>query len=184
MRRLSAEEIRDSILAVCGNLNTAMEGPGVFPTIPAEVLAGQSVPGSGWGKSSPEEEARRSVYIHVKRSLLTPVLESFDVAETDRSTPNRFASTQPTQALAMLNGTFLNHQAEIFAARLKKDAGDDTSKQVALAIRLVAGRDATQSDLDRGTNLISSLKAKLGPEGALKSFCLVALNLNEFLYVD
>ena len=53
MRRLTAEEIRDSILAVSGNLNLKMYGPGVYPEIPAEVLAGQSVPGSGWGKSSP-----------------------------------------------------------------------------------------------------------------------------------
>ena len=64
-----------------------MYGPGVYPEIPAEVLAGQSVPGHGWGKSPPEEQARRSIYIHVKRSLLMPILESFDLAETDRSTP-------------------------------------------------------------------------------------------------
>ena len=111
MRRLTAEEIRDSILAVSGTLNLKMYGPGVYPEIPAEVLAGQSMPGNGWGKSSPEEQARRSVYVHVKRSLLMPILESFDLAETDRSTPVRFTTTQPTQALAMLNGDFLNEQA-------------------------------------------------------------------------
>src|SRR5262249_7918163 len=72
MRRLTAEEIRDSILAVSGNLNLKMFGPGIYPEIPKEVLAGQSMPGRGWGKSSPEEQARRSVYIHVKRSLLYP----------------------------------------------------------------------------------------------------------------
>ena len=70
-----------------------MYGPGVYPEIPAEVMAGQSIPGKGWGKSSPEDQARRSIYIHVKRSLLMPILESFDVAETDRATPSRFATT-------------------------------------------------------------------------------------------
>ena len=70
MRRLTAEEIRDSILAVSGNLNLKMFGPSVYPEIPKEVLAGQSVPGRGWNKSPPEEQNRRSVYIHVKRSLL------------------------------------------------------------------------------------------------------------------
>ena len=74
MRRLSAEEIRDSILAVSGNLNLKMSGPGIYPPIPKEVLAGQSVPGRGWPASSPEEAARRSVYVHVKRSLPTPRL--------------------------------------------------------------------------------------------------------------
>ena len=56
MRRLSAEEIRDSILAVNGRLNLKMYGPGFYPEISAEVLAGQSHPGKGWGKSSAEEQ--------------------------------------------------------------------------------------------------------------------------------
>src|SRR5262249_45920305 len=51
MRRLTAEEIRDAILAVSGNLNAKMYGPGTYPEIPQEVLAGQSMPGRGWGKS-------------------------------------------------------------------------------------------------------------------------------------
>src|SRR5205814_456914 len=110
MRRLSGEELRDSIHAVNGRLNTKMYGPGIYPEISAEVLAGQSVPGAGWGKSSPEEQARRSVYIHVKRSLITPLLADFDFADTDSSCAARFATTQPTQALGMLNGEFLHAQ--------------------------------------------------------------------------
>ena len=99
MRRLTAEEIRDSILAISGTLNLKMYGPGVYPEIPREVLAGQSMPGRGWGTSPFEEQCRRSIYVHVKRSLLMPILESFDTAETDRSTAVRFVTTQPTQAL-------------------------------------------------------------------------------------
>ncbi|MCH7990591.1 MAG: PSD1 domain-containing protein, partial [Planctomycetes bacterium] len=54
MRRLEAEELRDSLLAVNGRLNrNKMFGPSIYTVIPAEVLAGQSRPGSGWGKSSP-----------------------------------------------------------------------------------------------------------------------------------
>ena len=102
--RLTAEEIRDSILAVSGALNLPMFGRGVFVDIPKEVLAGQSQPGSGWGKSPPGDQSRRSVYIFAKRSLLTPILESFDAAETDRSTAVRFSTVQPTQALGMING--------------------------------------------------------------------------------
>ena len=55
MRRLEAEEVRDSILAVNQSINMKMAGPSVYPEIPAEVLAGQSVPGSGWFVSSAEE---------------------------------------------------------------------------------------------------------------------------------
>ncbi len=186
MRRLTAEEIRDSILAVCGNLNLKMYGPGVYPEIPREVLEGQSVPGRGWGKSSPEEAARRSVYIHVKRSLLYPLLESFDLAEPDRTTPVRFSTTQPTQALGMLNGQFLNKQAAIFAQRLQKEAGDDVHQQVRLALSLATQRQPAREDIDRGVRLIESLKREesVTSEAALRAFCLVALNLNEFVYVD
>ena len=99
MRRLTAEEIRDSVLWVGGSGNPRMYGPGMYVALPKEVLASQSVPGKGWGSSPKVEQARRSIYIHVKRSLLSPVLLSFDLAETDRSTPVRFATTQPTQAL-------------------------------------------------------------------------------------
>ena len=60
MRRLTAEEFRDSILQVTGQLNLKMGGPGIYPTIPATILSGQSKPGEGWGKSNPDEAARRN----------------------------------------------------------------------------------------------------------------------------
>lgn len=186
MRRLTAEEIRDSLLWVSGPVNRAMHGPGVFVTLPPEVLAGQSVPGSGWGKAPPEEQVRRSVYIHVKRSLLTPILLGFDLAEPDRSTPVRFATTQPTQALGMLNSRFVRDQATRLARRLEEEAPGDPRDQVARALYLVTGRPATGDDLDRGLRLIGSLSGQEGldPRAALEAFCLLALNLNEFVYLD
>ncbi|MDR3635570.1 MAG: DUF1549 domain-containing protein [Isosphaeraceae bacterium] len=186
MRRLTGEEIRDSVLAVTGTLSPKMYGPGVFVEIPPEVLAGQSIPGKGWGKSSAEDQARRSIYIHVKRSLLAPILESFDLAETDRSTPVRFSTTQPTQALGMLNGAFLNEQAARLAARLHREAGEELRGQVARALALVTERRPTDSEIRRGLDLIESLRTQPGtsPEAALQTFCLVALNLNEFVYLD
>ncbi|MFM9067867.1 MAG: DUF1553 domain-containing protein, partial [Planctomycetota bacterium] len=96
MRRLTAEELRDSILWVSGQLSPRAGGPSVYPPIPREVLAGQSRPGSGWGKATVEEAARRSVYVHVKRSLLVPLLADHDVADTDSSCPVRYATTVPT----------------------------------------------------------------------------------------
>jgi mono/diheme cytochrome c family protein len=186
MRRLTAEEVRDSILATTGTLNTGMFGPGIYVDIPKEVLAGQSKPGSGWGKSSPDDQARRSIYIFVKRSLITPILASFDLAETDRSAPVRFASTQPTQALGMLNSAFVNEQAGKFAERLRREAGDDIAKQVRLALSLTTSRLPTETEIKRGIAFIEALKKTDGtsPEVALRSFCLLALNLNEFLYLD
>ena len=186
MRRLTSEEIRDSILSVSGQLNPNMFGPSIYPEIPDEVKAGQSVPGSGWLSSTPEEAARRSIYIHIKRSLLMPILESFDAAETDRSSPVRFTTTQPTQALAMVNGKFLNGQAALLAQRLKREAGADLASLVKLALSLVTARTPSAAEVDRGVTLIEKLKGQegLSADEALKDFSLVVLNLNEFLYLD
>ena len=186
MRRLSAEEIRDSLLSANGTLNLKSGGPGVYPKIPRSILAGQSRPGAGWGNSSPEEAARRSVYIHVKRSLVTPILASFDVADTDFSCPVRFATTQPTQALGMLNSEFLNEQAMLFAERIRKEAGKNVKKQVAHALQIATSRKATQDEIARGVKFIRQLQKQDGAskETAMNQFCLLVLNLNEFMYLD
>jgi mono/diheme cytochrome c family protein len=186
MRRLTAEEVRDSILAVSGRLNSKMFGPSVFPEIQAEVLAGESVPGKGWGKSSPEDQSRRSIYVHEKRSLPLPLLEAFDLGETDRTNPVRFSTTQPTQSLQMLNGPFLNEQTAALAARLRKEAGGDVRQQVRLALNLVTDRPPRDEEIERGMKLIETLRSRDGAseEAALRLFCLMTLNLNEFIYVD
>ncbi len=186
MRRLTAEEVRDSVLAVSGNLNLKMYGPGVYPELPRAVLATESMPGHGWGQSPPEEQARRSVYVHVKRSLLTPILENFDFSETDRSAPVRFATTQPTQALTLLNSDFMQKQAALFAERLRKEAGPDVNKEVRLGLALTVSRPPTDDEVKRGLELIDALQKNDGmtAEAALKTFCLMAMNLNEFMYLD
>ncbi len=187
MRRLSAEELRDAILAVCGNLNLAKTGgPSIYPTIPPEVLAGQSQPGLGWGKSTPEERASRSVYVHIKRSLLVPLLSVFDAADTDASCPVRFTTTQPSQALTLLNSDFINEQAKLFADSVRQEASDDPAAQVRTALRRVTQRVPAAAEVERGVRLMADLKAldKLSAEEALRRFCLLALNLNEFVYLD
>jgi hypothetical protein len=186
LRRLEAEEIRDSILAVSGNLNLQMGGPSIYPTIAKEVLAGQSRPGQGWGRSTAEEEARRSIYIHIKRSLTVPLLSVFDAADTDSSCPARFATTQPTQSLTMLNSEFLNRQAAIFAGSVMELAGDDTAEQVRTALERVMQRIPSDEEINRGVDFIGRMQAEhaMQREQAIQKFCLMAMNMNEFLYVD
>ncbi|MEX2174908.1 MAG: PSD1 and planctomycete cytochrome C domain-containing protein [Pirellulaceae bacterium] len=192
LRRLSAEEVRDSILAASGNLHLAkQEGPSVYPVIPAEVLAGQSQPGRGWGKSSLEEAASRSVFIHIKRSLAVPILTSFDAPDPDSPCPVRFSTTQPTQALGMLNSEFLNSQAEMFAAHVLAEASSDSAQdspasQVRLVLRRVLQRIPTQAEIDRGITFMKTTQAAEGAstKEALRQFCLLALNLNEFVYLE
>ena len=185
MRRLSSEELRDSVHAVNGRLNLKMGGPSIYPIIPQEVFAGQSRPGAGWGNSSEEERARRAVYIFIKRSLVEPLMADFDFADVDSTCPVRFVTTQPTQALSLLNSEFMNRQAAIFAEFLKKEAGPDSAKQVALGLRRATQRQPTKPEIDRGVGLINSLKADGVPEDiATKYYCLTLFNLNEFLYLD
>jgi hypothetical protein len=186
MRRLSAEEIRDSILAATGRLNLEMYGPSIFPAISREVLAGQSVPGAGWDNSSPEQQSRRSIYIHIKRSLVVPMLSTFDFPDTDTSCEARFITVQPGQALNMLNGDFMNEQAVEFANRIRGRIGTDLREQIGTALSMALSRPATEQEVDRGEQFVGRMKAKhaMNDEQAFNTYCLFVFNLNEFIYLD
>ncbi|HUQ72248.1 MAG TPA: DUF1553 domain-containing protein, partial [Planctomycetaceae bacterium] len=187
MRRLRAEELRDSILAVNGTLNLdKMFGPSIYPVIEEEVLAGQSRPGAGWERSTPEDRRRRSIYVHIKRSLTVPLLANFDAADTDFTCPVRFATTQPTQALSLLNSAFLQQESAEFAQDLRKSAGDNRRAQVRTALQRALQREPDDAEIQRGLNLMTALEREhsLSGDAALKYFCLTVLNLNEFVYLD
>jgi hypothetical protein len=194
MRRLNAEEVRDSMLAVSGSLDLKQFGPSVYPKIPDEILAGQSVPGDNWLASrgggydpkNPEAGNRRTIYVCVKRSLQVPVMANHDQADTDSSCPVRYTTTVPTQALGMMNGEFANERATAFAERLTKEFGDDLPKKIARAIRLTTGRVPNEAEIAKDLAFFSDLQNKhgLSPAKALQQYCLLALNANEFVYVD
>jgi mono/diheme cytochrome c family protein len=185
MRRLTAEEVRDSILAVSGQLNLKAGGPSIYPKIPKEVLAGQSVPGSGWHTSPPAEANRRSVYVHIKRSLQVPILAQYDQADADTTCPVRYTTTVPTQSLGMLNGEFSNEAAAAFAKRLEKEAAD-LDARIALAIRLTNARTPDADEVKRDREFFNELKTRfrLTDGEALRQYCLLCLNGNEFVYLD
>lgn len=186
MRRLAAEEIRDTVLAITGKLNLKMGGPSVFPEVPKEVLATSSRPGNVWGKSPPEEANRRSVYVKVKRSLLVPILNQFDQADTDSTCPVRFTTTVPTQSLTMLNGKFFNDQAQAFANRMLWEGGVTVEDRVQYGLRMVLCREPNTDETQRALKFINELQEqeKLTPEVALSRFALLGLNLNEFIFLD
>jgi hypothetical protein len=186
MRRLAAEEVRDAILAVSGELRLRAGGPSICPPIPKEVLAGQSRPGNGWEFSPPAEAARRSVFIHVKRSLLVPILATHDAADTDASCPVRYTTTVPTQALGLLNGEFANEQAARLAERLSREAPDDPLAQVRRAIRLTTAREPGPDEVRRDVAFLRTLRDRAGLDdrAALAQYALLVLNANAFFYLD
>jgi mono/diheme cytochrome c family protein len=185
MRRLSSEELRDSVHAANASLNLKMGGPSIYPIIPQEVLAGQSRPGEGWGTSSQEERARRACYIFIKRSLVEPLMADFDFADVDSTCPVRFVTNQPTQALSLLNSEFMNRQAGVLADFLKREAGDKVDDQVTLALTRITQRRPSKQEINRGVDLIKSLEQDgISSDVALKYFSLATYNLNEFLFLD
>jgi mono/diheme cytochrome c family protein len=186
MRRLTAEEVRDSLLQAAGNLNTAMFGPGIYPVMPPEAAVTSSTGLRKWGTSSAEEAARRSVYIHAKRSLRLPIMTSFDAPEGDTSCPVRFSTTQPTQALGMLNSAFVNKQAQILASRVINEVGEDSRFRVRRAIEIVVSRAARAKEVEEGLRFMEGMQSETGlsEDKAFERFCLLALNLNEFMYID
>jgi hypothetical protein len=192
-RRLEAEAVRDSMLAVSGQLETSMGGPGVYPALPAAVLATQSRPGLGWGRSDPRSSSRRSVYVFAKRSLALPELELLDAPDSTSPCECRPMSTTAPQALTFLNGAFSNEQARHFAERLRREAGDNPARQVRLAFALALGRPpeareekACLTFLARQARQIEEDDRAAGQAAtrrrALASFCLVLLNSSEFFY--
>jgi len=186
MRRLSAEELRDSVLAVDGRLNLELGGPSFFSLVPREALETSSKPDEVWGTSPPDQMARRSAYIKVKRSLVTPLLAAFDFADTDSPCPERFVTTVPGQALALLNGEFLHRGAAALAERLERERPGDRRSQVARALRLAYGRAVLDEEVAELLAFLSELERDFGldPAAALRELCLVILNTSEFVYLE
>ena len=175
-RRLEAEEIRDAMLAVAGNLNPKAGGPSVIVPIDKDLVSALYKPSQWAVARDPAEHNRRSVYLIAKRNLRLPFMEVFDAPDTQGSCPRRESSTHAPQALELLNGDLANREAESFAARLEKEAGRDRARQVELAYRLAAGRAPTVKERQLA---LAFLKTQ-----PLREFALAMFNLNAFLYVN
>ena len=117
-QRLEAEEIRDAMLAVSGQLNPQAGGPSVIVPIDPDLVHALYKPSQWAVTKDPAEHNRRSVYLFAKRNLRLPFMEVFDAPDAQVSCPRRESSTHAPQALELLNGDFANRQAEALAARL------------------------------------------------------------------
>jgi hypothetical protein len=175
-RRLEVEAIRDSMLAVSGQLNPKRFGPAMKPGIPKAALEANTDKEKVWQASDEREASRRSIYAFIKRGLVVPMLETLDLADTVSSCPQRQVTTVAPQALSLFNGNFVNQQAKHFAARLKREAGDDPVKQITLAWRLALCREPSADEL-------AKMQAFLREE-TLEQAGRVILNLNEFVYPE
>jgi hypothetical protein len=172
-QRLDAEIVRDSMLAVGGNINLAVGGEPIFPFIPKDVLAGQF---RGKWDNTPEGPAawRRGVYVYRRRSLPYPMFDTFDHPDMNGVAGARNVSTVPTQALTLLNHPFVLGQAERLAARVSREASDPAG-QIDLAYRIALSRPPRHEELE--------VALALAQQQSLVSFTHVLLNLDEFVYM-
>ena len=147
LRRLDAEAIRDSVLAVSGQLNDTMGGRGIFPRLSSEVVAGQSKPGFGWDVSSDDDRRRRSIYIFAKRGLRDPLMEAFDYVNTTTPLGVRPTTTVAPQALIMLNSRFVQESAATFGQQIQADVGNKPTAQIRQLYRVALGRYPKDTEL-------------------------------------
>jgi hypothetical protein len=190
-RRLSAECIRDSILAVAGELNPAMYGPGVRPELPPNYNQREK-----WEVSKIEADRnRRSIYIFAKRNLPFPMLQAFGLPDMHESCARRANTTTAPQALALLNDEQLIEGAGRFAKRLAADGLGDLRHVASRAFEDALAREATEEETAAAVRFIekqTDVIAKTSDSGniytaryaALIDFCHALLNANEFLYVE
>lgn len=182
-RRLEAEAVRDSMLAVSGLLNPKMGGPGVFPPLPDGALPkGYKL----WSINDDESEHyRRSVYIFVRRNLRYPMFQSFDMPDTHESCARRQTSATPDQALELMNGKLIASYAKAFAQRVANDRGIDAQGQAERALRLAYGRPLQPAEVASAAAFLEKQTPIAGSrEAALLDLCHTLLSSNEFLYLQ
>jgi len=183
--RLSAEEVRDSVLQASGKLNLKMGGRPVVPPQTREELYGMSQsPDNFWPVSwNKEDHSRRSVYMLVRRSYRPPLMEAFDGLDGTLHCARRDQSTVAPQSLTLLNSDFAYEQARALAARLLTEPNADGA--AARAYRDVLGREATPDELRLTVAFLDRQRQRTGTlEAAAVELARAMFNLNEFLYVD
>lgn len=212
IRRLEAETLRDSLLAVTGKLNDKRGGPpvpvrfteegvvvlGIDTTDTAGRPTGKHVPLNG-------EEFRRSIYVQARRSMPFEMFAAFDApAMTDAMCEVRPVTTVSPQSLLLMNNLYMREFAGHFAARLRRECGSDIAAQVRRAWQLASGGGPSMADelaavefIQAQTEHYRQSPAKLetatdppAKENAppellgLAAFCHAMLSANSFLYVD
>jgi cytochrome c553 len=173
-RRLSAEEIRDSTLAVSGALDPKMGGPGYYLF---QLEKTEHSPHYEYHKFDPADPHthRRSIYRFLVRSQPDPFMTTLDCADSSQSTPKRIETLTSLQALSLLNNRFNLVMAQRFAERLRAE-DDQLAEQIERAMWLVAAR--SPSHVER-TEL-----ARYAQAHGLENLCRMLLNLNEFVFID
>jgi hypothetical protein len=185
-RRLEAESIRDTILAVTGELDLTVYGPSV------DVYYGHDTGQTkGDKKKGPlDGNGRRSVYLEIRRNATNPFLEVFDFPKPASTRGQRDVTTVPAQSLAMMNSLFVIDQASKWGKSMA-EGSPATWRRVDEMFMRALGRPPSNTERDRSLTLINDLAGEHGvlPEKVMtdtrvwRDFAHALFNLKEFIYV-
>ena len=170
IRRLEAEAIRDSVLAVSGNLNLRMGGPGFDFFKTRGGLSGFPIV-----ETFRDDGLRRMIYAHKVRMERAPVFGAFDCPDAGQATPSRSRAVTALQALNLFNSRFIIDQSNVFAARIQKEAGSSPGEQVERAFQLAYNRSPRPGERRRCEKTVSA--------HGLSTLCRAILNSNEFVFM-
>jgi mono/diheme cytochrome c family protein len=213
IRRLEAETLRDSMLAVGGLLNDNRSGPPV--PVMADIVGQWVIGKENLNAGRPGaiiplngEEFRKTIFVQWRRSRPLTVLDTFDLPKMEPNCERRNTSTVATQSLFLMNSDFIIQMSEHFAARVRREAGTNSGEQVRHAWRLAFARSPNDGEINEALNFLDAQteqfaanpvetlpvtnrfdpkakKIKREPaEVALANLCQLLLSSNEFLYVD
>jgi mono/diheme cytochrome c family protein len=170
-RRLAAEEVRDTLLSVAGQLDLAMFGPGYrlyeYQQDNVATYVPLDVPGP--------ETYRRGIYHHNARAARVDVMTDFDCPDPSYAEARRASTTTPLQALTLMNNRFAIDMAGFLAERLQRE-GEDVPTQVARAFELSYARAPQPQESSRAAQLIAT--------HGLRAFCRALLNSNELINLN
>ncbi|MDG2385106.1 MAG: PSD1 and planctomycete cytochrome C domain-containing protein [Pirellulaceae bacterium] len=174
-RRLSAEEIRDTLLFFSGDLQQGFAGKHPFPAEGTWTFTQHNPFNAIY------DTKHRSAFMMVQRQRRHPYLALFDGADPNSSTPQREATTVPTQALYFLNAPFFHQQSARFASTNSPSSGEDHDFIVA-TFRKLYQRKPTTEELKIGASFLQNY---LGETAETRSaYCRVLMAANEFIYLD
>ncbi|MGL6074169.1 MAG: DUF1549 and DUF1553 domain-containing protein [Fimbriiglobus sp.] len=177
-RRLEAEAIRDAMLTASGTLTRSQGGPSVYVPLEPEVydlIFTEGEPIALWPVTSDvKQHSRRTIYLHSKRNVRIPLLETFDLPDTLNSCAIRGESTYAPQALILMNGPLTQELTMAMAKSLQAESTDPRS-QIQSAYRRTLGRNPRTEEVAECTKFLQ--------QNPLSELCKALMNTSEFVYI-
>jgi mono/diheme cytochrome c family protein len=183
LKRLSAEQLRDSMFAVSGLLQRRQATSPIWPPVPTEVLKANpatlddnETKTKGWYPSPDNEQTVRSIYLVQKRTIRVPFMETFDLPDNSASCGCRTVSIVAPQALSLLNGDWGMQAAKALATDIERQAFPSTEAKIVAAYQTIFQRIPSDNELQMCVQFLT--------ERTFSELTRALLNTNEFAFIE